>query len=86
MAASEPGQPISRLFYVRDNITGLQFFVDTAAGVSGFPAPLLTASYNLLQRIFGLLAASQLTCKTYKKRGHEEDETGPSANLQLNVY
>lgn len=38
MAASDPYQPASRLFHVRDKISGTRFLVDTGAEVSVIPA------------------------------------------------
>lgn len=38
MAASDPYQPTSRLFHVRDKISGTRFLVDTGAEVSVIPA------------------------------------------------
>lgn len=66
MAATVPGQPTSRLFYVHDNLTKLRFLIDTGAEVSVIPPG--TDKRDLLPTPCTLRAANRTTIRTYGQK------------------
>ena len=67
MAASDAGLNPSRLFYVRDRLSGLQFLVDTGAEVSIVP-PSRTDRTNCQGQQFSLQAVNSTNIATYGVR------------------
>ena len=66
MATGVPGSKQSRLFYLRDRSTGLQFLMDTGAEVSVIPPPLFERIHGSTD--FTLQAANNTTIHTFGSR------------------